>query len=123
MMAASLCAERDGHVDCCERCVIMACIGILEIALLLWGSVVVFGAWASWTNNSEEYERDKEAKNFCEYTPMMTAFVILILRWIESPVMLVIRCVNACCCSNSDGFNDIKEGDEIEAYTMEEVEE
>ena len=92
-------AERDAHVDCCERCgmcfnwVIMACMGILEFSLIMWGSVVVFGAWASWTDNPEEFDKDKEAKNFCEYTPMMTAFVILILRWIEIPVMLVLRCV------------------------------
>ena len=47
------------------------------------GSVVVFGAWATWTDDYNEYIQDMDNKNYCAYTPMMTAFVILILKWVN----------------------------------------
>ena len=66
---------------------------ILDIVMTIWGSVVVFGAWASWTYDKNEnqslnldYEDpNPEGKNFCEYTPMMTAFVLLLLKWVICP--------------------------------------
>ena len=85
------CAERDGKIDCGEK-VGMAVnsfasgvMGIVDFAMLIWGSVVVFGAWASWTDNFEDFKDDPEKFNFCERTPMMTAFVILILKWVICP--------------------------------------
>ena len=51
---------------------------IMEFSLLIWGSVVVFGAYQDWT-----YDVEKYGDNFCEYTPMMFAFVILILKWVR----------------------------------------
>ena len=45
------------------------------------GSVVVFTAWATWTNNYEDYAADVENKNYCAYEPMMYAFVILVTKW------------------------------------------
>ena len=47
------------------------------------GSVVVFGAWANWTDDYDEYIASGDEKNYCMYTPMMTAFVILILKWVR----------------------------------------
>jgi hypothetical protein len=80
------CAERDGKIDCGEK-VGMAInsfssgvMTIVDFAMLIWGSVVVFGAWSTWTYNFDDYK--PEENNFCEYTPMMTAFVILILKWV-----------------------------------------
>ena len=52
---------------------------ILEFSILIWGSVVVFGAYKDWT-----YDVEKFSDNFCEYTPMMSAFVILIIKWVRS---------------------------------------
>ena len=49
----------------------------------LQGSVVVFGAWSTWTDDYDEYIADVDNKNYCAYTPMMTAFVILILKWVN----------------------------------------
>ena len=46
---------------------------IVEFGLLIWGSVVVFGAWATW-----DYDERK-----CPYSPMMFAFVLLILKWVS----------------------------------------
>ena len=85
------CAERDGKIDCGEK-VGMAInsfssgvMTIVDFAMLIWGSVVVFGAYANWTDNWDTYKDDPEVKNFCENTPMMTAFVILILKWVICP--------------------------------------
>ena len=52
---------------------------IMEFSILIWGSVVVFGAYKDWT-----YDVEKYSENFCEYTPMMFAFVILIMKWVRS---------------------------------------
>merc|ERR1712227_374176 len=96
------CAERDGKIDCGEK-VGMAInsfssgvMTIVDFAMLIWGSVVVFGAWATWTDDFDTYK--PEENNFCEYTPFMTAFVILILKWVLIPVIIVITCCCACCC-------------------------
>ena len=82
------CAERDGKIDCGEK-VGMAInsfasgvMGIVDFAMLIWGSVVVFGAWATWTDDFETYKGNPEELNFCENTPMMAAFIILILKWV-----------------------------------------
>ena len=92
------CAERDGKIDCGEK-VDMALISfssslifIVNFAVLIWGSVVVFGAWSNWTDDFNAYKANPEEMNFCEYTPMMTAFVILL------PVMIAITLCCACCC-------------------------
>ena len=113
------CAERDGKIDCGEK-VGMAVnsfasgvMGIVDFAMLIWGSVVVFGAWANWTDNFEDFKDDPEKFNFCERTPMMTAFVILILKWVICPqdkvfglilmmmslqVLIPVMIAIACCC-------------------------
>ena len=52
---------------------------IMEFAILIWGSVQVFGAYKAWTYDPAEYSED-----FCEYTPMVFAFVVLIMKWVRS---------------------------------------
>ena len=47
------------------------------------GSVVVFGAWSSWTDDYDEYAAQPEIFNYCANTPMMFAFVILLLKWVR----------------------------------------
>ena len=44
----------------------------------------MFGAWAGWTDDWDAYAADVANKNYCPYQPMMTAFVILILKWVNS---------------------------------------
>ena len=97
-------AERDGNIDSSEQTCMKVInfssgvMSIVDFAMIIWGSVVVFGAWASWTyekNENLEYDQsltldyddgaNPEEKNFCEYTPMMTVFVILILKWVICP--------------------------------------
>ena len=52
---------------------------IMEFSCLIWGSVVVFGAYKDWTYDIENY-----SDNFCEYKPMMFDFNILIVKWVRS---------------------------------------
>ena len=64
----------------CLGMVIMVGLSIAIFAMDIWGFKVVFGAWATWTHDWTEYKKDSENLNYCTYTPMMTAFVILILK-------------------------------------------
>ena len=48
------------------------------------GCVVVLGAWSTWTYDLAEYENNSDAYNYCAYTPMMTAFVILLIKWVRN---------------------------------------
>ena len=45
--------------------------------------MVVFGAWATWTDDLVKYNADKDGLNYCEYNPMMFAFVILLIKWVS----------------------------------------
>jgi hypothetical protein len=53
-----------------------------SFVIFIWGSVIIFGPYQDWTYNQD----DKENKTFCEYTPYMFSFVILILGWISIPL-------------------------------------
>lgn len=44
------------------------------------GSVVVFGAYQAWTNL--DLDKDMANPNYCPKTPMLFAFVYLILTWV-----------------------------------------
>jgi hypothetical protein len=97
------CAMRDGHISAGESCA-LGILGfaafivlIAELVVLIWGSVVVFGNYAEWI-----YEAGTEGKDgYCDYTPMMFAFVLLILKWILMPLTIVCACLCACCCAAS----------------------
>ena len=74
----------------------IAVLAIFEIAILIWGSVVVFGVWSKWTRESPS------SKNYCAFTPMMSAFIILIIKWVLMPGVIVILCILVCfstCCA------------------------
>ena len=83
------CAERDGKIDCGEKIgmgvnkMSSGVMTIIDFVMLIWGSVVVFGAWATWTDNLEEYKADMENLNYCEYQPMIFAFSILLIKWVS----------------------------------------
>ena len=87
----------DGESDSCEL-VLWFCFVvtfIIEFAMIIWGSVVVFGAWGSWTWKWEEYNNNTDDMNFCEYTPMVFAFVLLIFKWVST----MIRATNITPCN------------------------
>ena len=83
-------AERDGRIDSCEKICIrfnrfsgLAMI-IVQLVMLIWGSVVVFGAWATWTDDFGKYSENTDEFNFCKYRPMVFAFRLLLLQWVSS---------------------------------------
>ena len=47
------------------------------------GSVVVFGAWAHWTDDYKLHAEHPDEYNYCPHEPMMCAFVILLLKWVS----------------------------------------
>ena len=81
-------AKRDGEIDRGEKFA-MKFIGtlnsimiIVDFAMIIWGSVVVFGAWANWTDDLDKYNND-DKYNYCKYTPMVFAFSTLITHWVS----------------------------------------
>ena len=52
---------------------------IVEFTIIIWGSCIVFVALPNWTDDYKEYVEDYD-KNYCNYTPMMTAFIVLIIK-------------------------------------------
>jgi len=95
-------AASDGVIDSGEQCVMSlnSCstgiLHLVHLCVFIWGSVIVFGAWASWTYDYDEFIASGGEKNFCEYTPMMTAFVFLILSWVALPCLIVLYCCTCC---------------------------
>ena len=77
---------------------VSAVLNIAELAMLIWGSVVVFGAWATCTDDFDVYKANPDELNFCERIPMMTAFIILILNLVLVPIIIIITCLCVCCC-------------------------
>jgi len=98
-------AELDGKITSGEKCGLgllgcASCIlAIVDIVMLIWGSVVVFGAWSTWTYDKVEYDDFPEKYNYCAYEPMMFAFVILIIKWVLIPVMITFLCCCTCLCA------------------------
>jgi len=108
-------AMADGIIDQTEKrnLTIMKVVGglvaLVQVVILFWGTVVVFGSYANWTyeggsfqntttieslnieqlKDNSKYE-DHTNENFCKYEPMTLAFVLLILAWVMIPLM--------CCC-------------------------
>ena len=57
-----------------ENCVLRSC---------FQGSIVVFGAWATWTDDYDKFLADPDIYNYCAYEPMMWAFGILVTKWVK----------------------------------------
>merc|ERR1711872_389726 len=98
-------AEKDGRVTCGEKCgltilsVASTILVIADLAILIWGSVLVFSRWPHWISNYEKYDSDPEKYNYCRRTPMLTAFVVLIIKWVSIPLFVAIVCCCTCLCS------------------------
>ena len=82
------CAERDGKIDCGEK-VGMAVnsfssgvMTIVDFAMLIWGSVVVFGSWPDWTSE------DVTSQDYCKDLPMHFAFGILVTAWVSNQYLI-----------------------------------
>ena len=60
---------------------------LVNLALFIWGCVVVFSVLTKWT------KKDRDSEFFCETTPFMTALVLVIIKLV-SPVKTTIRSSN-----------------------------
>lgn len=91
---------RDNHMSGKEACLFWSLrvgsviLFIAEIVIVIWGSVVVFGAWAHWTDDYKLHAEHPDEYNYCPHEPMMCAFVILLLKWVCIPALFVC----AVCC-------------------------
>ena len=82
---------------------------ILELGIIIWGSVVVFGHWKDYCDkycDDDNYKRynTKEGKeeflnddDFCPWNAMLFAFVILIVHWVYVALILIFICFYVCC--------------------------
>jgi len=113
-------AERDGKISGGEKCGLgllsfaSGVLAIVDIAMLIWGSVVVFGAWSSWTDDYSVYANDADKYNYCENQPMMTAFIILILKWVLIPCFILLTCCCTCLCACCCGCCGLKAASSVQ---------
>ena len=54
--------------------------------------MVVFFNYSSWTYT------DHTSNDFCEKTPMVFAFTLLLIKWLMIPAIIVLGCITALCC-------------------------
>ena len=91
--------------DCDDKFVngLMPLAGLFSIGVTIWGSIVVFGAYSSWTYTAENQDNKDDELLYCPYTPFMLAFVLLIVEWVLKPFLLCCECLMAClsCCTGS----------------------
>mgnify|MGYP003307644164 CR=1 FL=1 len=72
--------KTDKYKNCLTALVKLPLLGVI-----IWGSIVTFGSYSSWT-----YEL-KSSDDYCEHTPYMFAFIVLIVSWILSiPIIMYI---------------------------------
>ena len=91
--------------DCDDKFVngLMPFAGLFSIGVTIWGSIVVFGAYSSWTYAAENKDNKDDELLYCPYTPFMLAFVLLIVEWVLKPFLLCCECLMAClsCCTGN----------------------
>jgi len=92
-------AEKDGKITCGEKfglgllSFVSAMLWCVDFGLAIWGSIVVFGAYPTWS-----YEvLAVQTEEFCDYTCFMVAFVLLILRWLIMPFAICCGVMKICC--------------------------
>ena len=82
-----------GLLNCASSVLVIA-----YLVMFIWGSVIVFGSWATWTDDYEKYAGAPEEYNFCAYDPMMFAFVLLVMKFTLIPALIVLAsCYTAYC--------------------------
>jgi len=95
------CAEKDGVISGKEYCgigilsLIQTALWIGNLVVIIWGTIVVFGNYSTWTYEAPE-EGTPTNMDYCDYTPFMFAFVLLILDWIILPFFVCCICAALC---------------------------
>jgi len=77
---------------------------ICDVVVIIWGSIVVFSNYSSWSYT------DHESEYYCHKTPMLFAFILLLIKWLLIPVILILGCVSALCCPQSrESLTEVEE--------------
>ena len=92
--------------DCDDKFVngLMPVAIIFDFGVMIWGSIVVFGAYSSWSYDENDKDKTDDEHSYCPYTPFMTAFVLLILEWVLKPCLALCECfftIIGCCVKGS----------------------
>merc|ERR1712080_337239 len=99
LSCAKKCAKKDGRISCMEKCglcfinLINLCLLIADFVTLIWGSIVVFGAYSSWLSEDDPslppgcLQGESSCPDYCDYGTFMFAFVLLIIRWVLVPFL------------------------------------
>jgi len=78
-------------------------VGLVQFCIFLWGTIVVFGHYASWSDDPLKItDENAEKLYYCHRTPYMFAFVLLIIKWVMLPFIIALCCCCACltaCCA------------------------
>merc|ERR1712215_166659 len=104
-------AKQDGKISCGEKCGLglLSCTSsilvLVDLVLTVWGSVVVFSQWSSWTDSYQQYADSPHKYNYCANLPMVFAFVILLVNWVMTALMFLIAC--CCCCWGCAQYNSV----------------
>ena len=88
--------------DCDDKFVngLMPVAIVFDFGVMIWGSIVVFGAYSSWSYDEKDINNNDDDLSYCPYTPFMLAFVILILEWVLKPCLACCECfisIIGCC--------------------------
>ena len=89
--------------NCCkDELKVVGCVNVVilltQFSLLIWGSVVIFSEYSTWTYDSN----DTQKNTYCNYTPYVMAFVYLILSWCLMPLLCFCTAFH-CVCGGSKG--------------------
>ena len=82
--------------DCDEKIMsaITPLVGLAQVGIIIWGSILVFGAYSTWVY--DENSKTLESPNYCGYSPFMYSFVMLIVSWCLIPFVVCCACFTAC---------------------------
>merc|ERR1712172_101527 len=89
----------DDHISKSESCVvkgllyIQAFLPFMSIVVTIWGSIVIFSAYGTWTYAAE----DAGLPDYCAKPPFECAFVLLILNSVS--VLIMVACLCCLCCA------------------------
>jgi len=75
--------------QCANAVAGLASIPVLaDVGILIWGCVIIYGGFGAWIENKDVY-----GPEYCDSTPMISAFVILIIQQIIRNLILALTCL------------------------------
>merc|ERR1711953_514910 len=101
-------ALKDGKISVSERRLLWflgvstSLMLLADLIVVIWGSVVVFSNYAWWSYT------DTTSPTYCAHTPMLFAFVLLLVKWLLIPALCLTGCISALCCPNENEDQEIE---------------